>query len=203
MIQKNGKGSEDMERYDIIIVGQQPWDTDIGSNCKDIALELSKQHRVLYVNSPLDRATWLRNRKDPEVAKRIDIIKGRREGLLQVGENLWTLYPNCLVESINWLPSKSLFNYLNKINNRRLADVINQAIAILRFNDFLLFNDNEIFKAFNLKELLSPKRSIYYSRDYMVGVPYWKRHGERLEPTLIAKSDLCFTNSLYLRDYCA
>src|SRR5690606_17321818 len=27
--------------------------------------------------------------------------------------------------------------------------------------------------------------------------------GERLEPQLIAKSDLCFTNSLYLRDYCA
>jgi hypothetical protein len=40
---------------DIVITGQQAWDVEIGSNCKNIALEFSKQHRVLYVNSPLDR----------------------------------------------------------------------------------------------------------------------------------------------------
>ena len=26
---------------DIVIVGQQPWDVEIGSNCKNIALEFS------------------------------------------------------------------------------------------------------------------------------------------------------------------
>ena len=31
---------------DIIIVGQQPWDVEIGSNCKDIAIEFSKYNRV-------------------------------------------------------------------------------------------------------------------------------------------------------------
>ena len=44
---------------DIVVVGQQPWDTALGSNCKDIALEFSRHNRVLYVNSPLDRNTEL------------------------------------------------------------------------------------------------------------------------------------------------
>ena len=51
--------NEIIQGRDIVIVGQQPWDTEIGSNCKNIALEFSKHNRVLYVNSPLDRFTLL------------------------------------------------------------------------------------------------------------------------------------------------
>ena len=65
-----------------------------------------------------------------------------------------------------------------------------------------MFNDNEMFKDFYLKEFLETKCSIYYSRDYMLAVNYWKKHGERLEPQLISKSDICMANSTYLSDYC-
>ena len=37
-------------KRDIVIIGIQAWDIEIGSNCKNIALELSKTNRVLYVN---------------------------------------------------------------------------------------------------------------------------------------------------------
>ncbi|MEG2402131.1 MAG: glycosyltransferase family 1 protein, partial [Muribaculaceae bacterium] len=37
---------------DFIFTGLQPWDISIGSNAKDIALEISKNNRVLYVNAP-------------------------------------------------------------------------------------------------------------------------------------------------------
>lgn len=36
----------------------------------------------------------------------------------------------------------------------------------------------------------------------MLAVDYWKKHGERIEPELIRKSDLCVANSTYLSDYC-
>lgn len=50
---------------DIIVVGQQPWDVEIGSNCKNIAIEFAKHNRVLYVNSPLDRITkWRKNKRN-------------------------------------------------------------------------------------------------------------------------------------------
>jgi glycosyltransferase involved in cell wall biosynthesis len=187
---------------DIIIVGQQAWDTEIGSNCKNIALELSKTNRVLYINSPLDRVTMMRDKADPKVQKRINVIKGREDGLVKIKENLWNYYPHCMVESINWINSRWWFNFFNKINNRKFASSIKQAIKRLNFKDYLLFNDSEMFKAFYLKDFLKPRLSMYYSRDFMVAFDYWKKHGEWMEPLLIAKSDLCFANSEYLADYC-
>jgi teichuronic acid biosynthesis glycosyltransferase TuaH len=187
---------------DIIIIGQQPWDTDIGSNCKNIAIELSKNNRVLYVNSPLDRITLLKGRKDPKIIKRIKVIQGKQQGLIKIQDNLWNYYPDCIVESINWIDSHSVFNLINKNNNKKFAKSIDKALKTLGFNNYLLFNDNEMFKGFYLKDFLNPKLSMYYSRDYMIGVDYWKKHGEKLEPLLIAKSDLCFSNSEYLADYC-
>ena len=187
---------------DIIVVGQQPWDTEIGSNCKNIALEFSKFNRVLYVNSPLDRITLYRSKNDVKIKKRIDIIKGNAAGLVPIQENLWNLYPDCMVESINWIGSTKIFNVINKLNNKKLSKSIIKAIDTLDFKNFILFNDNEIFKGFYLTDFLKPSLSIYYSRDYMIAVDYWKKHGEKLEPLLIAKNDLCVANSTFLADYC-
>jgi len=198
-----GKLTKDsIEGRDIIVVGQQPWDTEIGSNCKNIALEFSKKNRVLYVNSPLDRITLWRNKKDPKTSRRLDIIKGKEKGLIHIQHNIWNFYPDCMVESINWISSTKIFSFFNKFNNRKLAKSIQKAIEELDFKDFILFNDNEMFKGFFLNDLLKPAVSIYYSRDNMVAVDYWKKHGVRLEPLLIAKNDLCVANSTFLAEYC-
>jgi teichuronic acid biosynthesis glycosyltransferase TuaH len=187
---------------DIIIIGQQPWDTDIGSNCKNIALEWSKTNRVLYINSPLDRISLIKNKKDPKIQKRINVVNKQETGLIKIQDNLWNYYPDCIVESINWINLLSLFRFFNKRNNRKLSKSIAKALEALNFQSVILFNDNEMFKAFYLADYLKPVLSIYYSRDYMIGVDYWKKHGEILEPELIAKSDLCFANSEYLANYC-
>lgn len=192
-----------MVNRDIIIIGQQPWDTDIGSNCKNIALEMSENNRVLYVNSPLDRITLLRNNKqDPKTERRINVIRKNEEGLIQIKENLWNYYPDCLVESINWINSLFIFKELNKRNNKKFAQSIEKAVSELEFKNYILFNDNEIFKGFYLNKYLNPEISIYYSRDYMIGVNYWKKHGEKLEPVLIRNNDLCVANSTFLAEYC-
>lgn len=191
-----------MQGRDIIIIGQQAWDTDIGSNCKNIALEMSKSNRVLYVNSPLDRVTKMRYSKDLKVKKRIAVIKGKSENIIQIGPNIWNLFPNCLVESINWIWIDFIFDIINKKNNQNFAKSIYSAAEELGFEDYVLFNDGEMFKGFYLRQILQPWLSIYYSRDYMLGVEYWKKHGERLEPLLIADSDICIANSYYLADYC-
>jgi teichuronic acid biosynthesis glycosyltransferase TuaH len=187
---------------DILIISQQPWDTEIGSNCKNIALEFSKTNRILYVNSPLDRITIFKNRHTPNVQNRLSKLRTKSNTLMEVQSNLWNLYPDCILESINWIDNSILYNAFNKINNRRFAKSIKKALSTLGFKDMILFNDNEMFKGYYLQELLSPSISIYYSRDYMLAVDYWKKHGETLEPKLIAKSDLCVANSTYLADYC-
>jgi glycosyltransferase involved in cell wall biosynthesis len=191
-----------IQNRDIVVVGQQPWDTGIGSNCKNIALEFARYNRVLYVNSTLDRITLLKHKDDPKVQKRLSVINGKEEGLVVIQDNLWNLYPDTLTESINWIKSRPVFNALNKVNNKKFARSIQKAIARLGFKNIILFNDNDMFRSFYLKELLKPDVSIYYSRDYMLAVDYWKFHGEKLEPALIAKSDLCVANSTYLASYC-
>lgn len=191
-----------IKNRDIVIVGQQPWDTSIGSNCKDLALEFSKHNRVLYVNAALDRRTAWQQRHTEGVKKRKRIIAGQQEGLEQLAPNLWTYYPNVITESINWIKFTAIFRLFNKVNNNRFAKTIQHAVKQLGFTNFILFNDNDIFKSYHLKELLQPSLSIYYSRDYMIATPYWARHGKFLEPELIKKSDLCVANSVYLANYC-
>ncbi|MCX6248513.1 MAG: glycosyltransferase [Bacteroidetes bacterium] len=183
---------------DIIVTSLQPWDIEIGSNCKNIALEFARDNRVLYVNSPLDRATLLRGRKDPRVRKRMDVLKGRTDDLVQVRDNLWTINPRTLLESISRIPWNWLFDLGNKINNRRFARQIQSAIDRLGFTNPILFNDSNMFRGFYLKEMIRPALDVYYSRDNLLAIDFWKRHGKRIEPALMRKSDLVVSNSTYL-----
>ena len=189
-----------IENQDFVIVGLQPWDIAIGSNCKNIAVELSKKNRVLYINTPLDRITSIRDKHLPEVKKRKAVIADQEEGLIRVEENLWTLYPSLITESINKLPEGILYRILNKRNNRLFAKEIKKAIAQLGFENFILFNDSLMFQGFYLKELLQPRLSIYYIRDNLVTQPYFKKHGEKMEPELAGKYDVVVSNSDYLAE---
>ena len=196
------KNDKIVYNMDIIIVGQQPWDTEIGSNCKDVALEFSKQNRVLYVNYPLDRGTLLNNKKDPKIEKRLNIIRQKADAIEQVKENLWIFYPDVLLESINWISNETIFTFFNKLNGKRYAKRILYAANKLGFKNFILFNDNEIIRNFYMVDFLKPLVSIYYYRDYILGVPYWRKHGLILEPAILAKNDLCLTNSYHFEAYC-
>jgi len=52
-----------------------------------------------------------------------------------------------------------------------------------------------------MQELLKPAFYVYYMRDYLIKNPYWKRQGVRLEPQLLAKSDLVVNNSTLYANY--
>jgi len=104
------------------------------------------------------------------------------EGLLNIQDNLWNLYPDTMIESINWIPVQFVFEILNKRNNRLFAKCIQKAIDQLGFKNTILFNDNDMFRSFHLKELLQPDLSIYYSRDFMLAVDYWKNMVRKWNP---------------------
>jgi hypothetical protein len=120
---------------DFVIIGLSPWYTDIGSNCKSIARELSRHHRVLYINMPLDHKTILRQKDHPEIAKHLDIVKGKSPALYEIQPNLWNYYPTGVLRSINWIPSTGIFSAFNKLNNRRFAADIRKATRQLGFSN--------------------------------------------------------------------
>ncbi|MBJ7428617.1 MAG: glycosyltransferase [Bacteroidia bacterium] len=93
-----------------------------------------------------------------------------------------------------------MFKIINKINNWRFASEIKKAAQALNFKNYILFNDSDMFRSYHLPQMLKPVLSMYYTRDNMMSVPYWYKHGHILEPELIAKSDVITANSTYLAD---
>ena len=186
---------------DIVVVGIQAWDIPIGSNCKNIAQEFSKHNRVLYVNPPMDRASMKREKGTDKINKRIAVKEGRSEDLVPLGDNFWNLYPKTLTESINWLPVHDLFKLLNKRNAKLLAKDIRSAMERLGFKDIILFNDSSMFLGLHLKSMLEAETYVYYMRDNLIKVPYWQKHGERIEPQVIKMADVVVNNSTLYAEY--
>jgi teichuronic acid biosynthesis glycosyltransferase TuaH len=191
-----------VQNRDIVIITIQPWYYHLGSNCKNIALELSKHNRVLYVNIPITRKTFLQKNKDSGVAAHCEIISTKGQTIHPIKENLWQFYPVTIIESLNKIPFTGVFRFFNRINNQRFAMDIAGAVKKLQFKNILLFNDNDIYNGFHLKELLQPDLYIYYMRDFLQGYAFWKKHSSILEPLLIQKADIVVTNSVFYRDYC-
>jgi teichuronic acid biosynthesis glycosyltransferase TuaH len=186
---------------DIIMFGLQPWDTTIGSNFKNMAAEISKHNRVLYVNRPLDRITAWKSPNISAIKARKDSIQKGIGALQEIQTNLWVQNPATMLESINWMPRGSFYNYLNKRNNKKLANQINWAAGQLKFKNSILIIDNDFFNGLYLKEYLKVDCMIYYIRDYLLSQPYFLKHGASSEPAIIAKADIVAANSIYLAEY--
>ncbi len=186
---------------DIVMFSFQSWDTEIGSNFKDMAIELAKKNRVLFVNRVLDRTSLRKNKNDNATKARLASIKDGSGEIEQVAPNIWVQNPRVIAESINRIPFAAIHDWLNKINGIKLAKEINKAINHLGFNNVILINDNDFIRGIHLKEVIPCSEYIFYIRDYMLGVGFFKKHGPRLEKRMMQRADMVVANSTYLADY--
>ena len=186
---------------DIVMFSFQSWDTEIGSNFKDMATELAKKNRVLFVNRALDRSSLYKNKNDAITKTRLASIRQGINEIEQVAANIWVQNPRTIAASINGIPFAGIHDWLNKINGKRLSKQINKAIRQLGFSNVLLINDNDFIRGAYLKEMIACSEYIFYLRDYMLGVDFFKRHGPRLEKSVLQKADLVVANSDSLTSY--
>jgi glycosyltransferase involved in cell wall biosynthesis len=184
-----------MKGRDFIITGLQSWDIPIGSNAIDIAKEIAVDNRVLYVNTPLDMMTIYRNKPTPETKQRLDVYRKQKSPLRKITDSLWVLDLPFWVWSVNGFPDGALFDFFNKLNNKRIFKYAKKIANDLGFKDVVHFIDNDIYRSFYSKEFLNPSLSVYYRRDNLLAIDFWKKHAIRLEPLLIGKSDLIVANS--------
>ncbi len=186
---------------DFIITSLQSWDIEIGSTIKNTALEISKSHRVLYVNPPMDLATRLRialksAHPSPAQQRQMEVIQSKSSPLRRLNENLWVLDCPFTIHSVGQLP-KPLFDTLNRRNNKKIGCWIVEQAATLGFKEYIHLIDTDLFRSLHLREYIRPKISIYYRRDYVIGFPYWRKHGPRCEEALVRQSDIVLANSSY------
>ncbi len=181
---------------DIVLFSFQAWNSDIAFNFKDMAYELARFNRVLFIDRALDRNTVLKNMF---LGKSMRALKP--ENLEQIQENFWVLHPNTLLESGNWSPNFKLFDFFNRINNKRISVEIKGAIRKLGLKNCLLINDNDFYRGLYLKSLLPIREYIFYLRDFLTIQPFFKKFGPRCEMEMIQKADLVVTNSTWLANY--
>ena len=190
-----------MENRNIIMFGLQSWDIEIGSNFKNMARIMSRSNKILYVNRPLDQASYLRNRKNKRVKARLASIRQTEDSLQELEKNIWVLSPRITLNSINRLPAGKIYNFFNKKNNIKIASEIKSHADKIGFKNPVLIIDNDFFNGLYLKELLQPDIFIYYLRDYLLSQKYFQKHGHTSEPQIIKKADVVLTNSIYLENY--
>jgi teichuronic acid biosynthesis glycosyltransferase TuaH len=186
--------------YNFVIISLSRFNIEFGSNIRDIAIELSKNHRVLYVDIPLKRKErWFTNQilAVQEVTERL----AARKSMVKVNDNLWHYIDNSVLESINGVANPMLFDLVNYFNNKKLAGCIRRATRLAGFKRYILINDNDIYNGVHLKRMLKPEKYVYYLRDYLRAMSYWKQHASRLEPSVINSADLVLANSSYLAEY--
>ena len=71
-------------KKDIIIISVTSWYTKIGSNAKNIAMELSKEHNVVFINYPETIVGYIKNLKNYLTG--LKNIKRKR--LVRINDNL-------------------------------------------------------------------------------------------------------------------
>lgn len=186
-----------------IIIAQQEWELNLGSNARNLAVEFSKKNAVLYVNPAIDLKSIIKQIKTVHGRNRLKLALGLGENTLKISENLWVHTPQTISISINWLKQINLHHILNERNSKRFFNSLNQAINKLGWNneESVVLNDSQMFMGLFTKKYLKPLLSFYYIRDNLTEHPYFKLHGSRIEPQTIALADAVFANSAYLADY--
>jgi glycosyltransferase involved in cell wall biosynthesis len=191
----------DVENY--LIIAQQEWALNLGSNARNLAAEISKKHRVMYVNPAMDFKSILKQIGTKHGKERLKMALGLGQNTIQAGDNLWVHTPSTLNTSINWLRNRKIYQLLNRRNAQGFFKSIRRILDRLDWNldQTVAFNDSQMFMGLYTKKYLQPLLSFYYIRDNLIEHPYFKYHGTLIEPQTVAAMDAVFANSAYLADY--
>ncbi len=183
-----------MEGRDFIFTSLQSWDVTIGSTVKEIAKEISKKNRVLFINSPLDLKSYCNKSNNKELNYRRTVISKGEISIREVNKNLWVLDFPFTALPVQIFPDGFLFDIVNKFNNKRIYREALKTIKKIGFKEYTLFIDNDLYRSFYAAKYLKPQCSIFFYRDHLQKA-YWQKHAPRLRPKLCSKSDLVLTNS--------
>ena len=186
-----------------IIIAQQEWELDLGSNARNLAIEFSKKNAVLYVNPAIDIKSIIHQIKTVHGRNRLKLALGLGKNTQKISDTLWVHTPKTISISINWLKQIKLYNFFNERNGKGFFNSLKQTINQLGWKNekCVVFNDSQMFTGLFTKKYLQPLLSFYYIRDNLTEYPYFKFHGSRIEPQTIALADAVFANSAYLADY--
>lgn len=186
---------------DLIIFSLSRWDAPYSSPSFSLAKEFAKHNRVFYIDHPFSLKDFLANYNKPAVQNRKDALlwgKNIYTKSEKFPEGLTMVSPRVTLP-INFLPEGALYNYLSRINDKIIFDVIRQIIRDFDVGKFIFFNAFDPYFCRDFPADIKPLKKVYQSMDDLTQVPYTAKHGTRLEADIIKKFDITLTTSRELR----
>ncbi|HMI65364.1 MAG TPA: hypothetical protein VK517_04975, partial [Cyclobacteriaceae bacterium] len=192
-----------MNNKDIIMFALPRWDGPYFSTALSMAKELSRTHRVFYVDNPFtvkDMITGLFTKpvRIRMMAFFFGLDKYRR--IDHDNPNLINVTSHPTLPA-NFLPAGRVHRFLSRINNAIVRRAIASAIRDHRINDFIYINSFNPFYFPNL-DAFRPLCKIYHCVDNIAASKYYTaKHGRSLEKEMIRNFDLTLTTSQRLSEY--
>lgn len=187
---------------DIICFSLSRWDQAISSPAWSIAKELSKNHRVFFIDHPYTLKDVVREFTSSQVQRRRKSWFGNSSVYCEPiagNENLFVVVPP-VVLPVNFLPNNFLYQILSRVNDSLMNRLLSQIIRYHQVRNYIFINFFDPFYLRNIHVDLKPTIYVYQSMDDISEVRYTARHGVRLEEELIKRADLTICTSKKLFD---
>jgi teichuronic acid biosynthesis glycosyltransferase TuaH len=167
------------EDIDIVCFSLSRWSAPISSPAISLAKELSKHHRVFFIEHPYSIK---------------DVIKERKPPATHTNGNVSVITPP-VVYPINFLPEGKIYRRFSKLNNNILLKTLREVISRNNITRYVFINFFDPFFLRSIPADIRPERYVYQCMDDLSQVKYTRRHGVRLEEEIIKSSDLVLCTS--------
>lgn len=185
--------------HDIICLSITPWETTLPSSGHYLMREFARHNRVLWVDHPLTFKDCWTFRRDPSTQDRLKRTFGQLPALRRFPDEqreLWVLTPPPIFP--NGLPT-SLYEVALNLSARLVGRAVREASWQLEMKRPIFWVSFDVPLGTRLAGKLGERMVVYHCFDEIAGESYIARHGMRLEPELMQKSDVVFTTSLELQ----
>lgn len=188
-----------MKNKDIIVLALPRFDGKYESASFNIAYELAKHNRVVFVDNPFTLKDLLLSIGTSHFKKRWRKFLPFSRGLMPLTKDGVKLHILVLppILPINPLPKGFLYNSLSRFNHWLISRRIKKAIRYLNMQRFIYINSWNFYYP-DLVQMLTPTLSVYHCVDAMIK-PYSLRHGPYLEPRAASNVDFVVSTSRALQ----
>jgi len=185
--------------HDVVCLSITPWETTLPSSGHYLMREFARHNRVLFVDHPFTLKDCWTLRKDPGSRDRLQRTLGQAPVLRRVPDaerEIWVLTPPPILP--NGLPG-ALYDMGLAASAAWVGRSIRQAMDKLGMRHVLFWVSFDVPLGTRLVGKLGERMVVYHCFDEIAAQPYVSRHGTRLEPELMAKSEVVFTSSTTLQ----
>ncbi len=183
---------------DIIVFSAFRWDQPMAGASIAMVKELSKSHRVYFVDRPFSIKDLFEGHLNFTIKRKIKTILLRRKPFMKVetGFSNFVVATPGLTIPINFLPKGVFYNVLNLYNNRVVKACMARMVKEFEIKEFVYIN---LFNPIILPNLTlkSAKNllTIYAVLHDINLSPYMQRHGVKAQEKALKKADLVLVNS--------